>query len=325
MDSPSLAPIPLSQCACHLTSPEAVAIAQVLLAGNSSQDHVAPPFGLLSLDSVALDASGTVHCTSSAATPTTVEVAILLEALLAATPDKVPGGLRYTVSRALLEVEAPPFDSVGEFSAALARYELGAPDIVLREAAARIGGHPHPDVEVSQLRAQAADERRRVGTSHVEMRRALREADRRIYELNATRSHASPSGVARVPRRSWRLPVAACMLAGMALLAAQHAPALSSWNQDRSPAVAASHDIALPSSSGSLAGVQAAATHSTSPALTRPSTDSSLGTQRATRTNLSRRPAVQNVRKQRATGVRSRDRDRGVLARIRFEWDNPFR
>jgi hypothetical protein len=61
----------------------------------------------------------------SSATPEVSEVALLLRRLLPIGTAGVPGALHYAIARALREVDAPPFDSVEDFSNALARFEHG--------------------------------------------------------------------------------------------------------------------------------------------------------------------------------------------------------
>jgi hypothetical protein len=104
---------------------EAVAIAQQLMHHDTGNPAARPPFGPLSLDTVAIDADGSVVCTHTDATPAVAEVALVLQRLLGQTEARVPGGMRYAIGRALHEVEAPPFDSRSDFSEALERFERG--------------------------------------------------------------------------------------------------------------------------------------------------------------------------------------------------------
>jgi hypothetical protein len=84
-----------------------------------------------------------------------------------------------TLARALRDVEAPPFDSLLELSAALTRQEQGDRSAVLRDLYARAAATP--------LRIVGLDgERRRRGPSVAELRRQLREADEELFgQLNA--------------------------------------------------------------------------------------------------------------------------------------------
>src|SRR5438046_906724 len=95
---------------------EAIAITQQLI-----HNGAASP----SPDNVELASDGTVVCVGCAATPAVFEMAILLNQLVPPGTPGSPGGLRYTIARGLLEVEAPPFDSIHDFSRALRRFEIG--------------------------------------------------------------------------------------------------------------------------------------------------------------------------------------------------------
>ena len=90
---------------------EAVAIAQQLIASvrnQSDANEVHPPYGPPSAENVFLNDDGSVVCRGCGATPAISEVAIFLDSLLPGAPQRIPGGLRYTIARALLDVEAPP-------------------------------------------------------------------------------------------------------------------------------------------------------------------------------------------------------------------------
>ena len=107
-----------------VTFQEAVAIVQQLISLRNDDVELTPPFGSPSLDNIYLTDFGSIECRSSCATPAVSEAARLLDALLAeSTETRVPGALRYAIARALLEVDAPPFDSIGALAATLARYE----------------------------------------------------------------------------------------------------------------------------------------------------------------------------------------------------------
>ena len=97
---------------------EAVAIVQQLIHGEprAGRGTAAAPPGPLAPDNVILSPDGWVE-TACDATPAVSEVALVLQAACA--DASMPGGLRYTVARALLDVDAPPFDSLDEFSEAL--------------------------------------------------------------------------------------------------------------------------------------------------------------------------------------------------------------
>ena len=67
----------------------------------------------------------------------------------------VPGGLRYAVARALLEVDAPPFDSLQALSVSLSRFETGDRRQVLRSLMARAEGAGPRLVARSESREKA--------------------------------------------------------------------------------------------------------------------------------------------------------------------------
>lgn len=119
------------------SSAESVALAQSIICSDMSGSGARPPFGPPCPENIFIRPDGSVECRGCAATPAVLEVAILLHTLLEAASQKVPGGLRYAIGRALLEVEAPPFDSLHEFSTALRRFEQGDHREVLRAVHAR--------------------------------------------------------------------------------------------------------------------------------------------------------------------------------------------
>jgi hypothetical protein len=186
----------------------AVAIAQQL---NHSQSTAAPrpPFGPPSEATVFLDADGCVRCVSSEATPAVSEIAILLDTLVPAGSPAAPGGLRYAIARALLDVDAPPFDSVASFSEALARFEHGDRASLVRDLVER-----WEMIDVMPTRPMLVDRRRFVGADH--LRRHLREADAQLYQRPR-----HPRTVVEVPQKRTRVvsAVAACLAAGVALVA----------------------------------------------------------------------------------------------------------
>jgi hypothetical protein len=147
-----------------LVADEAVAIARKLI-DHPSNAAPQPPFGPLAAARIRIASDGSVACVGCAATPTVAEVAILLQELLDRTPH-VPGGLRYVIARALHDVDAPPFDSLEEFSAALARYSPA-------------------NVDEAVQRLVARRDRRKAAQSASELRLHLREADRRLFEAQA--------------------------------------------------------------------------------------------------------------------------------------------
>ena len=179
---------------CVMAADEAVAIARALV-DHPANEVPQPPFGPLAAARLRVVSDGSVVCDGCAATPTVAEVAILLQELLDRT-SHVPGGLRYLIARALHEVDAPPFDSLEEFSTALARYAPGRPDELVRRLVARC-------------------DRRRATQSPSELRLQLREADRRLFEAQ-TRTDAPVTRYE--PRtRGWML---AALFAGALMMIA---------------------------------------------------------------------------------------------------------
>src|ERR1700736_4479684 len=117
---------------------EAVAVAQQLIASLDADVQPRPPLSPPSLDNVRLGPDGSVVCLGGAAKPEVPQIAILLRAMLPrGGTTRVPGGLRYTIARALREVEAPPFDSLADLSSALMRQERLDRSVVLRGLYAR--------------------------------------------------------------------------------------------------------------------------------------------------------------------------------------------
>jgi hypothetical protein len=197
---------------------EAVAIIQSLVHMELSALDSTPPFGPPAIESVAICADGSVVCRGCAATPGVYELGILLQTLLEGAP-RVPGGLRYAIGRALLEVEAPPFDSLEQFSRGLERFEQGDRRAVVRGLFARGPMVQPAEVAGSVAPFPARGERRRNGASSAELRRHLREVDRQLFEQR--RATAVPVRVAdEGPTPRWRrAPIAAGLAAGLALVA----------------------------------------------------------------------------------------------------------
>src|SRR4051794_26848239 len=159
---------------------EAVAIAQQLIVAiraGACADLAEPPFGPPAPDRVMLCDDGSVTCRGCDATPAVSEVARLLDALLPPAPARVPGGLRYTIARALLDVDVAPFDSLDELSDTLSRYERGSREQLV------IGLLQRFTVARGLVPAAIVERRRHVRAT--ELRRALREADARLYMQTA--------------------------------------------------------------------------------------------------------------------------------------------
>jgi hypothetical protein len=201
-----------------LEADEAVAIAQQLIAAlrdPHQTDEVQPPYGPPSTDNVFLKEDGTVFCRSCQATPVVSEIGSFLDSLLPEGSPRVPGGVRYTIARALLNVDVPPFGSLDELSRALARHELGDRDAAVRRVLARYGSVSTPAVITSV-------DRRRHHASVTDLRRALREADARLYERERLLPRDLVIDVLPQPqpatRDHTRLMAAACLAAGLALV-----------------------------------------------------------------------------------------------------------
>jgi hypothetical protein len=197
------------------TAEEAVAITQQLTAmlrDPHAGDLVQPPFGPPSADNVFLGDDGSVVCRGCRATPAVSEIGIFLESLLPAGSMRVPGALRYTIARALLNVDVPPFDSLDDLSRDLARHERGSRVDWICGVLARASGRQPAATTLVLV------DRRRARPSESELRRALREADARLFE------QLSPVIVQQIdvqpaqPRSMGA--VAACLAAGVALMVA---------------------------------------------------------------------------------------------------------
>ena len=183
---------------------EAVAIVQQLIHSGQPRD-LTPPLGPPTPASVFLAADGSVSCTSSDAPFAVSDLASLLDAMLPAsgTPGVgVPGGLRYTIARARMEVDAPPFDSVDDLSRTLLRHERGDRTAVVRRALAR-------------LHAQL--DRRRSDPAVTQLRRQLRDADARVYDQQRAIEALSAMS-AKPPARNKRMALAAAGLIGLTVV-----------------------------------------------------------------------------------------------------------
>lgn len=117
-----------------IQSHEAVTIVQQVCRYLAWKSSLGEPIRVPPLEEIRIDAAGEAAITDLTGTdgPLSVaDLARLLEQLLPA-PGRdqrraVPGPLRFTIARALGEVDAHPFASAAEFSAALARFERDAP------------------------------------------------------------------------------------------------------------------------------------------------------------------------------------------------------
>jgi hypothetical protein len=200
----------LQSAGVRLEADDAVAIAQQLIRSFRHDEgrSVEPPFGPPTAANVFLNEDGSVTCRGCDTAPAVFDVAIFLDALLPASP-RVPGGLRYAIARAMLAVDVAPFDSLEEFSEALAKYETGSREDVVRQLLERSSSPriaPAPDKDRREPRA-----------SVTELRRALREADARLYEQRIVRS--ASAGSSQAPPGRTLLAAAACVAVGVLLFA----------------------------------------------------------------------------------------------------------
>src|SRR5262245_25556681 len=199
---------------------EAVAIAQQLIHNGPSGDcRIEPPFGPPSADGVLVDETGLVTCSTCESTLGVSEAAIFLQQLLPVGTPRVPGALRYMIARALHDVDAPPFDSIDEFSAGLARFERGDRVEVIRGLVERINSEAVP--------TDGMDRRQRMPSAS-DFRRELRAADARLYAQHLALRGLPPAGAppglpprppaAPVIERRRTATIAAGILAGVTLI-----------------------------------------------------------------------------------------------------------
>jgi hypothetical protein len=283
---------------------EAVAIAQKLINGACGGHDARAPYGPPSIDSVVISVDGDVLCRGTAATPSVTEVAIFLQSMLEGR--RLPGALRYTLGRALLDVDAPPFDSVHDLSAALERFEDGDRDAAVAGLA-----------------------RRAVDRTVLALRQELRLADLQLYQARqharAARGDSGAPHAQRGGRRRAALsaPVAACMLAGVALVMAGEV----TERRATPPIESAATDGAWVSASVPSAGAVRATDIALPPAVhegTSPTPRAGIPSRPLVRRAKAPRPA-QRQRVAPPPARRAAEDHDAFLARIRFEWDNPLK
>lgn len=307
-----------------LEADEAVAIAQQLidvLRKSPATDEVRPPFGPLSADNVFLKDDGTVFCRGYGTTPAVSEVGIFLDSLLPEGSLRVPSGVRYTIARALLNVDVAPFGSLDELSRDLERHECGDRAAAVRRALARSWGVRAPTV--------VTVDRRRHHASVTDLRRALREADARLYEQERHRPRDLVIDVLPRPepetRDRTRLAAAACLAAGVTLVSMSEvmhrqapsapppsAPVVSTAAPEEPP-------IELkPAAASPVNGI--IAVHDTPTARTRParSEPRRMSLQRASRSQAG--SAGRQGGSRSSDGAQRRQPSRGVLDRLRLGW-----
>jgi hypothetical protein len=225
---------------------EAVAIAQQLMAAlrsGANANAVERPHGPPAPENVYLDEHGSVFCRASETTPAVSELAIFLQAMLPGGSVHIPGGLRYAIARALLDVDVPPFDSLEDFSETLTRYERGSRQRIVRRVLQRL------DARRSLVPVYAGERRRHPHATP--LRRALRDADARLY-LQKVASEAATVTVITPPARPHGVRGAvASIAAGLLLIVTGefidgwHRPALPPPRAATPPARVVARDVAL--------------------------------------------------------------------------------
>jgi hypothetical protein len=142
---------------------EAVAVALALMRDRSSATSSSAPHEPLLPENVYLGSDGSVVC-RGCGTPAVSDVALFLRQLLPIGTAGVPGGLHYTIARALQDVDAPAFDSAEDFSTALARFQHGDSTQflcgLLERARANAGVTLHASTELASATSTAARRRR---------------------------------------------------------------------------------------------------------------------------------------------------------------------
>jgi hypothetical protein len=135
-----------------LQSHEAVAIIQQLITRVEEIDVELTRQGPPSLGDVRLGGDGSIVGDNGAARLSILDAATLFEAMLPrGGKTHVPGALRYTIARALGEVDAPQFHSTADFSAALKRHEQGDRKTVVRELYCRTLSEPRLEPPIGHV------------------------------------------------------------------------------------------------------------------------------------------------------------------------------
>jgi hypothetical protein len=189
---------------------ETVAIAQLLICSLRGDETRSTelPYGPLTGANIFLNEDGSVTWLEYEVKPAAVDVAIFVEGLLSATL-RVPGGLRDAVARARRAVDVAPFDSLEEFSEALARYETGPREDLVRGLLQR-----SPALAVA---TPLLADRRKPRVSASELRRALRDADERLYHWRT--ATIADAGSPAAPRDRTMPAAAAGVVVGVLLIA----------------------------------------------------------------------------------------------------------
>ena len=213
----------LQRVGIALRPSEAVAIVQKLINWHSAAPPQLP-FGSPSPENVVLDEFGNVTCSACDVKPAVSEITILLDTMLPA-GTRMPGALRYTIARALLNVDSPPFDSIGDLSAALRRFERSERELVVRDlvARARAVSSGAAAGAVIPFRSQTPpvrfERRRRLPAAvTAELRRELRRIDLERYARSTSATLPDLRGAANLHRRPLGT-VCAGLVAGAVLIA----------------------------------------------------------------------------------------------------------
>jgi hypothetical protein len=197
---------------------EALAIAQQLMHRRSASDpqvnrpNALPP-GPPTPTNVFLEGDGSVSCPACEATLAVSEAAIFLQGILPSMPSHMVGSVRYLVARAVLDVDAPPFDSLEDFSRALARHERGDREEVVR----RLLERARSDILARSGEAALVDRRRTV-PGIAEFRRELRERDERVYDQQLALNALQAMAAGTQPATSGRLALIAGLAIGVTMV-----------------------------------------------------------------------------------------------------------
>jgi hypothetical protein len=200
--------------AIALAPAEAVAIVQQLIHGRPAAT-LHGPLGPPTAETVCITADGSVICQTSDPPFAVSDLAALLESMLPAGKTgndlslTVPGALRYMLARARLEVDAPPFDSVDEFSRAVARHERGDRAQMIQRVIAR----------ANAAGCDGQLDRRRTDPAVAHLRRQLRVADARVYDQQLAIDTLSAMS-SRPPRSGKGFGLAAGIAIGLTVVGA---------------------------------------------------------------------------------------------------------
>jgi hypothetical protein len=295
----------LQDAGVTLRADEAVAIAQKLIHEGPALP-AQPPFGPPSAANVCLCDDGSVTCRGCEMTPTVSEIAIFVQSLLRADATHVPGGLRYAIARALLDVDAPPFESLAEFSEALARYECGKRSDVIRRL-----------IERSQT--AGGKDRRRAAVSATDLRRQLREADERLYEQQRTIESFVPQGL---PRRRYRFPlIATGIVFGLLVIGGKGSVGNRSSTLERvAPHTSASEVARVVTQAEPAADARAEVRTAPRAAIRSRSIVSRSQLRQSPRPDARRRLRSPSPATARVRAEDRRHKPAGVLARLRLQW-----